>query len=91
MSEKTLDVVYFDNDLKGDPSARLKRIEGQVRGLDNLLHANEPCPRALNQISATLAPCGASVRRSSATTWGTVSPAPAAAETLNARMLSLTS
>jgi DNA-binding FrmR family transcriptional regulator len=55
MSKKTLEVIYFDNDLKGDLSARLKRIEGQVRGLDSMLQANEPCPKVLNQIAATLA------------------------------------
>jgi DNA-binding FrmR family transcriptional regulator len=55
MSKKTLDVIYFDNDLKGDLSARLKRIEGQVRGLDNMVQADEPCPKVLNQIAATLA------------------------------------
>src|SRR5438128_183962 len=50
-----LEVVYFDRDLKQDLSARLKRIEGQVRGLDKMLQANEPCPKVLNQIAATLA------------------------------------
>jgi DNA-binding FrmR family transcriptional regulator len=55
MSKKTLDVIYFDNDLKGDLSARLKRIEGQVRGLDSMLQANDPCPKVLNQMAATLA------------------------------------
>jgi DNA-binding FrmR family transcriptional regulator len=55
MSKKILDVIYFDNDLKGDLSARLKRIEGQVRGLDSMLRADEPCPKVLNQIAATLA------------------------------------
>ena len=55
MSKKTLEVIHFDNDLKGDLSARLKRIEGQVRGLDSMMQANEPCPKVLNQIAATLA------------------------------------
>jgi DNA-binding FrmR family transcriptional regulator len=55
MSKKTLEVIYFDNDLKDDLSARLKRIEGQVRGLDSMVQANEPCPKVLNQIAATLA------------------------------------
>ena len=50
-----LEIVYFDRDLKDDLSARLKRIEGQVRGLDRMLQANEPCPKVLNQIAATLA------------------------------------
>jgi DNA-binding FrmR family transcriptional regulator len=55
MSKRSLEVTYFDNDLKEDLSARLKRIEGQVRGLDKMLQANEPCPKVLNQIAATLA------------------------------------
>jgi DNA-binding FrmR family transcriptional regulator len=55
MSKKTLDAIYFDDDLKADLSARLKRIGGQVRGLDSMLQANEPCPKVLNQMAATLA------------------------------------
>jgi DNA-binding FrmR family transcriptional regulator len=55
MDKPTLEIVYFDRDLKQDLSARLKRIEGQVRGLDRMLQADEPCPKVLNQIAATLA------------------------------------
>ncbi len=54
-TKKVLQVIYFDNDLKDDLSARLKRIEGQVRGLDKMVQTNEPCPKILNQISASLA------------------------------------
>ena len=54
-TKDALRVIYFDNDLKEDLSARLKRIEGQVRGLDKMVQANEPCPKVLNQISASLA------------------------------------
>jgi DNA-binding FrmR family transcriptional regulator len=55
MSKNSLEVIYFDNELKVDLSARLKRIEGQVRGLDRMLQADEPCPKVLNQIAATQA------------------------------------
>lgn len=50
-----LNVIYFDDALKQDLSARLKRIEGQVRGLDKMLQADEPCPKVLNQLVATQA------------------------------------
>jgi DNA-binding FrmR family transcriptional regulator len=49
-----LEVIYFDNNVKEDLSDRLKRIEGQVRGLDKMVQANEPCPKVLNQIAASL-------------------------------------
>jgi len=56
MDSKTdLEVIYFGNDSKADLSARLKRIEGQVRGLDKMVQADEPCPKILNQIAASLA------------------------------------
>ncbi len=54
-TKNALEVIYFGNDLKEDLSARLKRIEGQVRGLDKMVQANEPCPKVLTQISASLA------------------------------------
>jgi DNA-binding FrmR family transcriptional regulator len=50
-----LNVIYFDDALKQDLSARLKRIEGQVRGLDKMLQADEPCPKVLNQLAAVQA------------------------------------
>jgi DNA-binding FrmR family transcriptional regulator len=50
-----LEVVYFDRDLKQDLSARLKRIEGQVRGLDRMLQEDQPCPKVLNQLAASQA------------------------------------
>ena len=50
-----LEIVYFDRDLKDDLSARLKRIEGQVRGLDKMLQEDQPCPKLLNQFAATQA------------------------------------
>jgi DNA-binding FrmR family transcriptional regulator len=50
-----LEIVYFDRDLKADLSARLKRIEGQVRGLDKMLQEDQPCPKVLNQLAATRA------------------------------------
>lgn len=50
-----LEVVYFDREVKQDLSARLKRIEGQVRGLDKMLQEDQPCPKVLNQLAATQA------------------------------------
>jgi DNA-binding FrmR family transcriptional regulator len=50
-----LEIVYFDRDLKQDLSARLKRIEGQVRGLDKMLQEDQACPKVLNQLAATQA------------------------------------
>ena len=54
-NEAGLEVIYFDDDLKRDLSARLKRIEGQVRGLDKMVQAGEPCPKVLNQTAAAMA------------------------------------
>lgn len=54
-SKNALEVIYFDDNVKEDLSARLKRIEGQVRGLDKMVQADEPCPKVLNQAAATLA------------------------------------
>jgi DNA-binding FrmR family transcriptional regulator len=50
-----LEIVYFDRDLKADLSARLKRIEGQARGLEKMLQEDQPCPKVLNQLAATQA------------------------------------
>ena len=54
-SDNALEVIYFNEDLKADLSARLKRIEGQVRGLDRMVQAGDPCPKVLNQIAASMA------------------------------------
>jgi DNA-binding FrmR family transcriptional regulator len=53
--DNALDAIYFDSDLKQDISDRLKRIEGQVRGLDRMVQANESCPKVLNQLAAVQA------------------------------------
>jgi DNA-binding FrmR family transcriptional regulator len=50
-----LEVVYFDDALKADLSARLKRIEGQVGGLNRMVQAGEPCPKVLGQLAAVQA------------------------------------
>lgn len=50
-----LEVLYFDPDQKQNLSDRLKRIEGQVRGIDRMLRENEPCPKVLNQLAAAQA------------------------------------
>ncbi len=50
-----LEIVYFDGELKQDLSARLKRIEGQARGIDKMLQEDQSCPKVLNQLAATQA------------------------------------
>lgn len=44
---------FFGDDLKRNLSERLRRVEGQVRGIDKMLQENQPCPQVLNQLSAT--------------------------------------
>jgi DNA-binding FrmR family transcriptional regulator len=53
--KNALEVIYFDTDLKQNLSDRLKRIEGQVRGIDKMVHTDEPCPKVLNQLAAVQA------------------------------------
>ncbi len=55
MENEPLSVIYFDRDLKLDLSARLKRIEGQVRGIDKMLQEDQSCPKVLNQLGAVQA------------------------------------
>jgi CsoR family transcriptional regulator, copper-sensing transcriptional repressor len=55
MDRKSLALPFFGDDLKASLSGRLKRIEGQVRGIDRMLQENQPCPQVLNQLSATAA------------------------------------
>jgi len=48
-------LTFFDDDLKQSLSDRLKRIEGQVRGVERMLQEDQPCAQVLHQISATQA------------------------------------
>lgn len=55
MEDAALKVLYFERDLKKNLSDRLKRIEGQVRGLNRMVQADEACPAVLLQVAATQA------------------------------------
>ena len=55
MATKSVPLGFFSDDLKGHLSERLKRVEGQVRGVEKMLQENQPCPKVLQQISATVA------------------------------------
>ena len=50
MAKPTL--TFFNDDLKQNLSSRMKRIEGQVRGINRMLQENQPCPQVLQQLSA---------------------------------------
>lgn len=52
MSKKEINLTFFNNDLKQNLSDRLKRIEGQLRGIDRMLQENQSCPQVLHQLSA---------------------------------------
>lgn len=43
---------------KKDIETRLKRIEGQVRGLQRMVEADEPCADIMNQVAAVKAAVG---------------------------------
>lgn len=43
---------------KKDILARLRRIEGQVRGLQRMVEAEEPCADIMNQVAAVKAAVG---------------------------------
>lgn len=53
MSKKTIELTFFGDDLKQSLSDRLKRVEGQVRGIDKMIQENQPCPKVLHQLNAT--------------------------------------
>jgi CsoR family transcriptional regulator, copper-sensing transcriptional repressor len=48
-------LTLFSDDLKQNLSDRLKRVEGQVRGVERMLQEDEPCAQILHQIAATQA------------------------------------
>ena len=39
--------------MKPEDKDRLKRIEGQVRGIDRMIQENQTCPQVLHQLNAT--------------------------------------
>lgn len=47
------DLVQIDDDTKKAQINRLRRIEGQVRGLQRLIESNDDCVDVLTQVSAT--------------------------------------
>ncbi len=45
-------VVWTDEDLKVDLIARMKRIEGQARGIQKMLEEGRDCEQVIMQLSA---------------------------------------
>jgi len=52
------DIMVEGSNPKKDIQARLKRIEGQVRGLQRMVEAEEPCADIMNQVAAVKAAIG---------------------------------
>src|SRR5258706_9845742 len=48
-------LTFFIEDLNKNLSDRLKRVEGQVRGVERMLQEDQPCAQLLHQIPATQA------------------------------------
>jgi DNA-binding FrmR family transcriptional regulator len=51
-SLRVLDEAFVPDERKAEIRDRLKRVRGQVEGLDRMLEANRPCLEILTQISA---------------------------------------
>lgn len=49
---RVLDEAFVPDDRKTEIRDRLKRVRGQVEGLERMLDANRPCLEILTQISA---------------------------------------
>jgi DNA-binding FrmR family transcriptional regulator len=49
---RILDEAFVPDDRKAEIRDRLKRVRGQMEGLDRMLDANRPCLELLTQISA---------------------------------------
>lgn len=50
MSKK---LTFFADEMRQGLADRLKRIEGQVRGIDKMVQDDQPCPQILHQLNAT--------------------------------------
>jgi DNA-binding FrmR family transcriptional regulator len=50
--DRPLHAAYMDEALKGRLLLRLKRIEGQVRGLQRMVEEERYCPDVMEQVSA---------------------------------------
>lgn len=55
MSKENVALPFFGDALKQTLSDRLKRVEGQIRGIDKMVQGNQPCPQVLHQLNATAA------------------------------------
>ena len=53
MAAKITALTFFDDSLKQSLSDRLKRVEGQIRGIDKMIQENQSCPQVLHQLNAT--------------------------------------
>ena len=67
-------VGYTEN--KQNHQRRLRRIEGQVRGLERMVEDDKYCIDILTQVSATTAPCSPSRSPCWKSTWPTAWPRP---------------
>lgn len=50
---KPIPLTFFTDDLKQNLGDRLKRVEGQVRGISKMVRDDKPCPEVLHQLNAT--------------------------------------
>ena len=53
MPKKTIELTFFSADLRNSLSDRLKRVEGQVKGIAKMIQENQACPHVLHQLNAT--------------------------------------
>ncbi|MGE5380419.1 MAG: metal-sensitive transcriptional regulator [Methylocystaceae bacterium] len=53
-----MDNIIEGSKAKHDIQARLKRIEGQIRGLQRMVEAEESCADVMNQVAAVKAAIG---------------------------------
>jgi DNA-binding FrmR family transcriptional regulator len=53
MGKSSTALPLFSDDLKRNLLERLKKVEGQVRGVQRMLDEDQPCHQVLNQLAAT--------------------------------------
>lgn len=51
-SLRVLNEVFVPDERKGEVRGRIKRLRGQVDGLERMLDANRPCVEILTQVAA---------------------------------------
>jgi DNA-binding FrmR family transcriptional regulator len=49
---KQASLVMYDTDREAKLTARLNRVEGQVRGISKMLREQRPCPEVLQQLAS---------------------------------------